>query len=132
MDGWADAGGIPAISRWLSEATPPDPRSPPKCTPAGVPAIPREDPRLASALDSILQRVGGVAEHRHLSARGAGTPAGVRLFVFRNRWCRFAQPPANGFDPSGIVFSVGIAFPVGVAYPLIAHLPPLFPDPLLF
>ena len=33
-----DAGGIPSCSRWLSAATPPDPKAPGFRTPAGVPA----------------------------------------------------------------------------------------------
>jgi hypothetical protein len=34
----------------------------------------------------------------------AGTPSGVRAFLAVNRWCRsfLAQPPATGFDASGI------------------------------
>ena len=45
-------GGMPACSRWLSEATPPEPRAPESRTPAGVPApfmhLGPRNPRVAS------------------------------------------------------------------------------------
>jgi hypothetical protein len=33
----------------------------------------------------------------------AGIPSGCGAFGHRIRWCRFAQPPANGLDTSGIL-----------------------------
>ena len=43
-----DAGGIIAGSRWLSPATPPDPRPKAARTPAGVPALEPQKGRPAS------------------------------------------------------------------------------------
>src|SRR2546427_275858 len=66
-------GGMAAISRWLR----------PKADTTGLCAVVVDDPR-------------GVAALRPLRGR--------RSFVSRFRWCRpSALPPANSFDPSGVV-----------------------------
>src|SRR5213596_602380 len=66
-------GGMAAISRWLR----------PKADTTGACAVVVDDP-------------GGVAALRPLRDR--------RSFVSRFRWCRpSALPPANSFDPSGVV-----------------------------
>jgi len=78
-----EPGGFPAISRWLSEATPPEPndsrvRIPEGCQrvgDGGAMAMFRED--LRSLRD------------RGVCVRGV-------------RGCRYAQPPANGWHPFGM------------------------------
>jgi hypothetical protein len=78
----ADPGGIQACSRWLSEA---------RATPPGIRFKSLASWRDASAADA------GTA------TGDAGTPAGVRVVGFDDRWCRsfVAQPPATGWEASG-------------------------------
>src|SRR5579872_2816625 len=35
---------------------------------------------------------------------------GSNLLSDVNRWCRCAQPPANGFDPAGVKIVLSVAF----------------------
>ena len=79
--GW-HPGGMQDISRWLSAAMPPDVAPP-----------------------SLLENPGRGSGHvRFLLASGSRTPAGVPGMgrSVQSRWCRCAQPPANGPHPSGV------------------------------
>ena len=87
-----DPGGVPAVSRWLSAATPPVFWPDADSTPIGVAAASIKTP-----LDP------GPFRAAHL----ATTPAGVVPFErLGNRWCRCTQPPANGYDPSGVIVRI--------------------------
>src|SRR5437870_3088844 len=70
----AEPGGFTAISRGLSGAIPPDNSITTGSTPGGVPAGRRCDPYRGRALE----------------------------LAARHRGCRSAQPPANGWHPSGM------------------------------
>ena len=80
------ASGLLAISRWLSEATPPEASDETQCIPegcqreAGVPKRFRDGP-IRDGLRSLRDRI-------------------VRVRRFRG--CRKAQPPANGWHPFGM------------------------------
>ena len=69
--------------------------------PGGIAAIsPGSRFATRGGLGFIRTDPGGIAAMRNEA--GAATPAGVGGPFPVNRWYRFAQPPANGFDPSGI------------------------------
>jgi hypothetical protein len=80
------AGGLPAISRWLSAAKPPEARDETQCIPegcqrgAGVRKRFRDGP-IRNGLRSLRDRM-------------------IRACRFRG--CRKAQPPANGSHPFGM------------------------------
>ena len=74
------AGGIKAISRWLSEATPPE--------------LVTTSTIFESRRDSRLNRRFGVDSTMSLPKEC--DPAGIdRTLELQFRWRRFAQPPAN-------------------------------------
>jgi len=77
--------GVPAISRGLSEATPPVTNQKTNCTPEGC----QQRPSLKAARPV-----------RRIAA--ATLPGSNSNFGRLNRGCRSAQPPANGCDPSGV------------------------------
>ncbi len=74
-------GGMSALSRWLSAATPPELGSLCFRIPEGC--------QKASHSGGIRPRPGAVC---HPSGMGQSEATGVR-------WCRYAQPPANRYDP---------------------------------
>ena len=76
--GHLEAGDFAAISRWLSAATPPE----------------KDEDPLHPGRDVSLARNG-------CGPLLASLP-GCEEAWCRDRWCRCAQPPANGFHPSGI------------------------------
>ena len=58
-------------------------------------------PKNLSALRNKLQmpvQTGGILGHEGKTA----TPLGSIFIHFAIRGCRFAQPPANGFNPLGV------------------------------
>ena len=82
------AGGMKAISRRLSAATPPEPPCKSKCIPKGC------------------QHTQGAMSH---TRSAHGHPFRMRFFWGVYRWCRCAQPPANGCDASGMCAAVSRA-----------------------
>ncbi len=111
-----DPEGIAAISRGLSEATPPvaTPNNSPD--PGGVadasriadPALIK--PHIAQFAEVAPRGSGAVGDfHDPIALAGAGTPAGVRNeSVALNPGVSPAQPPANGLRPSGVTGNAGL------------------------
>ena len=117
-------GGMPDCSRWLSEATPPEPITPLTTrTPAGVPdrggnglaKTPRREADPKSQRSEPHQPTPRPNEshppHRLRPSQTLGRCTrrcwhpcrdAWGLSGTRNRWCRFAQPPATPSDASGI------------------------------
>src|SRR5258708_18147531 len=76
--------GVPAISRGLSEAIPPE-NVVTEPHPEGVPEC------VSLEIDT-----------KHWSTASATPPGSSSIYGRRNRGCRSAQPPANNCDPSGV------------------------------
>ncbi len=89
-----DAGGIPACSRWLSGATPPENHAHTKRTPAGVPAIHHHalDPHLAPLSSRVCHEKPATAPSRRMetSPSRISRRSGSRLgrHTSGNRWRR--------------------------------------------
>jgi hypothetical protein len=89
--------GVPAISRGLSEATPPDMRSPIGADPGGVAAaLPA---RTAPHFGQPYQRRFTMTYQRVVFHALLAPLPGCDPIFLSDRGCRFAQPPANRCDP---------------------------------
>ena len=103
-----DPGGVTAISRWLSAATPP-------VIGRFVSRIPEGCQRLSTSRGPCSNHdQWGVNIHLYVESGTCRDPSGIRsssrcLF----RWCRYAQPPANGCDPFGMGFVPGFQSSLG-------------------
>ena len=69
--------------------------------PAGMPAPSPPSPESSCRRRSLRDR-GGMPEGAARFSLRFYHPFRVRGLFRRLRWCRFAQPPANGCDPAGI------------------------------
>ena len=88
------------ISRWLCEATPPETRPDEIPDPGGIAENNESDTPHKTARSENRG-------HRRLSQDGRLSivcdPSGIDVLPGAPvRWCRFAQPPANDCNPSGI------------------------------
>ena len=95
---------VQAVSRGLSEATPPDGKINKISTPEGSQfflrglRLPLSKPRNCGIVGRSHGFMGLLL--RPLRGRSISDP---------NRWCRFAQPPANGWQPYGLYNGFGLS-----------------------
>gem|GEM_PF-7065925 len=86
---------MPEISRGSSAATPPVTAFLIWTSPEGSQGLQQDG--MHTLLADVSSNI-----YTSYCACGSGTPAGVQLLIFHYRGYRFAQPPANLYDPSRV------------------------------